>query len=256
MEFIGQLFIMRQLDFMLRGLYENPQKGCSLLLRGPSGYGKTTLALKICKYLAGNQFEIYLADWTKFRFNKRVIFIDEVHRVKEFEKLYHLMDEKSHVFVFATNHDSNLPEAFRNRCYEFILEDYCDDDLLLIARDTAEFYANDDAFMEIIDAGNRNPRIIKSLCDRLNTYFQINSAIDSRTINYKELLSTIFSIQDGLDNLCRSYLRVLNEAGGTASILLLKSLLHVDESTLKESIEPILIRKGLIKITSKGRTLL
>jgi len=58
-----------------------------------------------------------------------------------------------------------------------------------------------------------------------------------------------------LDTLCRKYLEVLEDVGGTASIFLLKSILHIDDNTLKREIEPVLLKKGLIKITSKGRSL-
>ena len=82
MRFIGQHHIMNQLAFMLPNLYKFPDKGANILLRGPSGFGKTTMALGICHYLAstGKNFEVYLADWTEYRFRQRVIFIDEVDR--------------------------------------------------------------------------------------------------------------------------------------------------------------------------------
>jgi Holliday junction resolvasome RuvABC ATP-dependent DNA helicase subunit len=253
MRYIGQLHIMKRLVDWLPTLYENPDMGINMLFRGPSGYGKTTLALAVAHYLADKDFEMYWAEWTEWKFKKRVIFIDEIHRVADLEKLYGIMDEKKHVFLFATNHDANLPEAFVNRCREFIFDDYHDDELLLIARESSTFRASDEQFMHVIEAGNRNPRIIKGLIDELGNHFSRNS-IDSTKANFKEILENQFEIVNGLDTLARRYLEVLEDVGGTASINLLKSTLHIDEGTLKNTVEPVLLRKGLVKITAKGRT--
>ncbi len=257
MKFIGQAHIMNQLRFILPDLYKNTERGANFLLRGPSGYGKTTMAISICKYLSvpEKNFEFYLGDWTEFRFAKRVIFIDEIHKMRDFEVLYPHLDDKSHVFVLATNKDGNLPEALVNRCFEFIFDDYSTDELLLIAMESSGFRASEEAFLQIIEAGNRNPRIIKSLVDRISTYFRENSTVDPSTTDFKELLEQVFRIKGGLDTLCRRYLEVLSDVGGNASISMLKSILHVDEDTLKNQVEPVLLRKALINITSKGRTL-
>jgi len=254
MRYIGQLHIMKQLKALLPELLENPGMGANILFRGPSGYGKTTMALAACHYLAGKDFEVYWADWTEWKFSKRVVFIDEVHKVKDLESLFKIMDSREHVIMFATNQDATLPEAFVNRCvWEFIFDDYHDDELLLIARESASFSASDEQFMLIVDAGNRNPRIIKGLTDKLGVYLRQNS-MNSETADFKEILENTFDIKDGLDTLARRYLEVLDDVGGTASINLLRSILHVDEGTLKNSVEPVLLRKGLVEIKPKGRT--
>lgn len=256
MRFIGQHHIMRQLKFILPDLVLNPNRGVNILLRGPSGYGKTTMALRICEYLSGKEFEVYLWDRNPFKFHRRVIFIDEVHKMSDFEQLYHIMDSKTLILIFATNADGNLPEAFSNRCYEFIFSNYEDDELLLMAREAAEFTAPDSEFMSIIEAGNRNPRIIiNNLIAKLNTYFYMNKDIIPSSLDFKILMSTLFDIQDGLDTLCKRYLRVLDDVGGNASIGLLKSILHVDQATLTNQVEPILLQRGKIRISSKGRSL-
>jgi Holliday junction resolvasome RuvABC ATP-dependent DNA helicase subunit len=141
-----------------------------------------------------------------------------------------------------------------NRCEELIFTDYDDIELLIIARESSSFYASDEAFMAVIEAGNRNPRVIKHLVDKLGMYFHRNQ-IDSRTADFGQILEEVFKIKDGLDTLCRRYIEVLSDVGGNASIILLKNLLHVGEDTLKNRVEPVLLRKGIIKITQKGRTL-
>lgn len=257
MIFIGQKHIIKQLKFILPDLYSHREKACNILIRGPSGYGKTTLAIAMCKYLAGTSFQVFWADWTEHEFRKRVIFLDEIHKMADIEKLYEVMDSGKHIFIFATNQDGNLPEAFSNRCFEFVLRNYTMEELMLMAKDALSFPTTDESLEEIVKAGNMNPRIIvKSLCGKLNMYFNMHREIDSMGADFREILKEVFSIEDGLDSLCRDYLEVLEDVGGTASIFLLKSILHIDDTTLKRVVEPVLLRKGLIKITSKGRSLI
>lgn len=254
MRFIGQFHIMKQLRFLLPDLYETG-RGANFLFRGPSGYGKTTMALSVCKYLADSDFQVFLGDSPNIDLKKKVIFIDEIHEMSHYEWMYPIMDEKSHVLVFATNQDSNLPEAFTNRCWEYVFDDYSTDELLLIALEASSFSTTDENLLEIVEAGNRNPRIIKSLLDRMGTYFKHNPHINPRTANFQQILEEVFSIKDGLDTLCRRYIEVLQDIGGTASLYRLKTILHTDEGTLVNTVEPVLLRKKLIEITKKGRTL-
>lgn len=253
MRFIGQDHIMNQLRFLLPDLYTHPERGANFLLRAPSGYGKTKMAVGICEYLAGKDFEVYLADTQKFKFERRVIFIDEVHKVTNFEILYPFMDTKEHVFVSATNADGNLPEAFKNRNFEYNFSDYDDEQLLLIAKESCEFYATIPQLMCVVEAGNRNPRVILSLISRLNTYFNTYKSVIPSSVDFSELLEQVFDIKDGLDTLSRRYMKVLEDLGGRASLERLKSLLHVDRDTLTNEIEPALVKKGLLEITQKGR---
>lgn len=257
MIFVGQHHIMNQLKFILPELYRNKEKGAGILLVGPSGYGKTTMAISICHYLVGKSFAYYWGDSMQdFEFNKRVTFIDEIHKMQNPERLYKVLDEKQKVLILATNENANLPEPLVNRCYEFIFTDYSDEELILIARESSVFSASDESYLVIVEAGNRNPREIKSLVDRLGLYFQANPSVNSRSADYKQILKEVFQITNGLDTLCRRYLEVLSDIGGTGSLHLLKGILHVPEDILKNRVEPVLLRKGLIKISSKGRSLI
>ena len=255
MRFIGQTHIMKQLRFLLPDIYER-KRGANILLRGPSGFGKTTMALSIAHYLCGKDFEYYLGEsLSSVEFKKWVVFVDEVHKLKSFEMLYPLMDEKSHVLIFATNQDGNLPEAFSNRCFEYIFDDYNEEELMLIARESATFSTSDTNLMHIVEAGNRNPRVIKSLVDRLGIYFSRTPGINTYSADFQRIFEDIFHITGGLDTLCRRYLEVLNDMGGTASFSILQHILHVDKETITNQVEPILLRKRLIQITRKGRSL-
>lgn len=245
---------MRQLRFILPDLYEN-RRGVNFLLKGPSGFGKTTMALSMAHYLCGNNFEYYLGDGKEFDFTKWVIFIDEIHIMKAPEVLYPVMDSRNHVFILASNQTGNLPEALTNRCYEYIFDDYSLEELMLIAKESFRYNTTDENLIAIVEAANRNPRVIKSLCDRLGILFSREVDRNPRIANYDEIIQEVFHIEGGLDTLCRRYLEVLHDIGGTASLSRMKTILHVDEATIINQVEPILLKKGRIEITSKGRSL-
>lgn len=255
MLFIGQHHIMNVLAIMLPELYKHPEQGVSILLDGPSGYGKTTMAIAICEYLAGKNFEYYLYDRKPFVFEKRVIFIDEVHRMREPEILFPIMDERKHVIILATNHTGGLPEALRNRCREFIFGDYDDEELQLMAMEAATFSTTVENYQRIVEAANRNPRILKNLVDTLGMYFRQKTDINPATADFSQILGEVFQISGGLDTHCRRYLEILGTVGGTASLSLLSNILHIDQETLRNQVEPVLIKRGLVNITTKGRKL-
>ena len=237
-------------------LYRNPGETENYLFVGPSGYGKTTMALEVCNFLANDTFEMYLADDKPFSLKHRVVFIDEIHRVKSHEVLYPHMDNKQHVFVFASNLSGNLPEAFRTRCSEFNFTEYSDEELCLMITEQSRFKISEENALKIVDAGQRNPRVIGKLMVNLSRYFNANQFLDPLTADFTTILKDTFMIEDGLDVACRSYLEVMERVGKRASLTLLKNLLHLDTETITNRIEPVLLRKGLIIITSKGRVLL
>lgn len=247
---------MNVLALDLPELYRNPDMAQNYLFVGPSGYGKTTMALEVCNFLANDVFEMYLSDNKPFVFKHRVIFIDEIHKVKEHEILYPHMDSKKHVFVFASNLSGNLPDALRTRCDEFNFTEYTDEDLCRMIYEQAEFKISEENALKVIDAGQRNPRIIGRLMVNLARYFRANEFVDSLTADFTSILKDTFLIENGLDVSCRNYIETMERIGKRASLTLLKNLLHLDTETITNRIEPVLLRKGLIIITSKGRVLL
>lgn len=258
MYFIGQPHIMRQLADILPYLYESGD-GMAISLRGPSGWGKTRLAFMICNYLSkpGGDFTYCLGDNVVIDTSKRVHFVDEIHLMEHPETLYPLIDSKKYVFVFATNDVALLNEALANRCAEFIFDKYSKEELREIARTCLSTELPDDFIDYIVESGSGNPRIIKNYINRLNIMLIRNksalSGID--LVGFKSVMEYVFGIQDGMDILCQRYIAALKDVGGTASIQTLSTYLHVDQNTLKYHVEPALLYKSLIKITSKGRSL-
>ena len=99
---------MNQLKDILPHLYEN-DVGMNILMRGPSGWGKTRMSFMICNYLTGGNFEYCLGDKLLFTDTVRVHFIDEVHLLEHPETIYPKMDSNKYVIVIATNDVASLP---------------------------------------------------------------------------------------------------------------------------------------------------
>jgi len=255
--FIGQEHITKQLDIILPHVKEN-HSGINLLLRGPSGYGKTDLARRICTYLNGNSYAESLGNNISVYENVWVTFIDEVHLCKEPETLYPLMDKEEFVFVLATNFDSSLPEALTNRCENFLFTGYSDEELITIFNNRFPYELPEEVVKHIIEIAGRCPRVIvRTYVNNLTMFFSSDKEIllrgDANEIINK--IDSIHGIKSGLDANAQHYLTTLSGLGSRASLGLLASAMKLDSNSLRYGIEPILLYKGLIKITSRGREL-
>lgn len=259
MTFIGQTHIIRRLELILPSLKDG-SPGISMLFRGPSGYGKTHLCKYIAKLLSrGNDKYTYqLGNSFSVTRNYRVHFIDEIHLCKEPEILYPIMDSKKYVLLFATNYDSLLPEAFQNRCLNFIFTSYSDRQLIAIFKNRCSYDVNKDVIKYIIKISNKNPRImIENYIRTVELLFQLHPEKMNKISNqdFIELINEIHGIRDELEPNALDYMMVLKGLGGRAAIDMIVNTLHVDKNTVKYEIEPALLSRKLIKISSKGREL-
>lgn len=255
MYFIGQEHITLQLGDILPYIYHN-REGVNILFRGPSGYGKTELAKRCCLFLAGDNYQYCLGKRVKFNRETWVHFIDEVHLMENPEILYPVMDNGEYVFVLATNFDSVLPEALTNRCKNFTFVDYSKEELRRIFKLHSKLKYSDNVIDYIVEIANRNPRIIvKTYIDTLKMHYKKQENIPDNDGEIISNINRLFGIEDGLDRVCMEYLKKLKELGGRSNINLLSASMHLDINSIKYQIEPALLHRGLIKISSKGREL-
>jgi Holliday junction resolvasome RuvABC ATP-dependent DNA helicase subunit len=256
MYFQGQPALMRQLGLFLPNLLEHTTEALNILLNGPSGWGKTRLALLSCNYLCPNgDFEISVPRDGRISFNEdfRVHFIDEVHKLQDPETLYHTLDSNRFVVFMATNELDGLLEPLINRCVPLTFEPYSMGDLIEITKSYMDVSIDlpEEFYPEIVNAGLENPRVIASLAKRLSLYIKRNGVPDSIT----RVLKEFFGIQDGIDANGTRYLDALSALGGRASLDTLAGYLHMNKGLLLYQVEPVLLHKRLIQIGRAGRSL-
>ena len=261
MFFRGQPGIMRVLQLWLPHLVEDEVAAMSFMISGPSGWGKTRLALLCCNFLCANQeFGLYVPDQktglVTIDSSLKVHFVDEVHKLAMPEYFYPFIDSGRYIFFFATNEAGDLPEALVNRCKPLIFEPYKSKDLIEIAREHIRHPLRqsftDEFLLEIVNAGVENPRIIISICEDLSLYMKRNGLPE----NVKYVLEEVFGIKNGVNADGERYLQLLQELGGRASLNTLAAGMHVNRNMLLYKIEPTLLHLKKIHISSKGRELL
>ena len=258
--FIGQKHIINELSVLLP-----TGDNFNLVLLGQPGQGKTLLGLKIGNFI-GKEFLYKIADNNESFFQRidneikryRLIFIDEIHRLGyDVEKLYPILDSKKNFFIFATNQPQLLPEAFRTRVIELLFARYSREELRDIVRSYLSLNLNNELLDIIIDAAEENPRRINQYCGRLYSILKTKGGLITigGTITKEilmEIITQYFNIIDGMNSLEREYLSFL-ERVKIASLQTLTSSLRVNREVIQTEIEPQLLFKGKIKITSKGR---
>ena len=258
--FIGQEELINNIHYLIDEIETGVNY--NFLFRAPSGYGKTYLSLRILFFL---EFKTkvrsvisFTGDKYKYYADKRFQVIDEVHLLKDPERIYPLMDSGEHSFFLMSNEYSNLLEPLVNRCFIFDFNPYTKEDLGIIAK---KYLSKRDIYLEyellkvIIDNSRLMPREIINSCKRLIVIFKKYG----QPTTAKEMELALFNFtgikKGGFTAYDLAYLKFLEEHA-TASLNTLSGVLQIPKQTILNEIEPFLMRKRLIRIGSRGRSLI
>ena len=247
---IGQKRILSEIKYLIKNM--RCGHNYNILLRAPSGYGKTTLAIIIAYNVDENNFEYILGNYIDE--NKRIHILDEIHTIKEPEFLYPYMDSNKHIFILCSNESGSLKEPLKNRCIQLIFDPYTQLEMETMVKEFLMEFSLPHSFISIIASRTKqNPRECKILCTMLGAilkWAKINTINDLDNI-----LTNILSINsNGLNKNDEIYLNFLRDVK-KASLQTISSATGLDKALILQEIEPYLLYKGIIKISQRGREL-
>jgi Holliday junction DNA helicase RuvB len=283
-DIIGQSKVVNRLKIVAAGCLKTGVSMPHVLIDGPPGLGKTTLAGAIASELNVNFHVLNAANIRTVKSlipyllgisPRAVLFIDEIHRlpilVEEF--LYPVMED----FVLSINNEENpesidlpqftvigattsggsLSQPFYDRfTMKEHLSFYTHNELAKLAGLNAKklgLIISDSDLVEIAKRSKGTPRILNS---RLQWYKSYVSFYKDKKINVSEIFEDQGIDENGLDIYDKDYLEALIKSkGNPLGIKSISSMTGIATDTIENSIEPYLVRKGFVVRTQKGRIL-
>ncbi len=289
-EFIGQAKIKENLGIFLDAALARNEPIDHVLLYGPPGLGKTTLANIIAAEMHGNirttsgpaiEHPGELAAMLTRLQRGDVLFIDEIHRLSRVveESLYPAMEDfvwdivvgkgptaqslrlslQRFTVIGATTRMAMLSSPLRDRFGVTFRLDYYDEDALVqIVRRSAEILAieiAEAATLEIARRSRGTPRVANRLLKRVRDYAQVRADGAITEVVAKESLARLEVDELGLDEVDRKLLIAVIDKfnGGPVGLDTIAAATSEEPDTVMDVYEPFLIQLGFLARTPRGR---
>ena len=290
-EYVGQEPVKEQMDIFIKAAMNRKESLDHVLIFGPPGLGKTTLA-----HIIANELEVNLkhtsgpaiekpGDLAAILTNleeRDVLFVDEIHRLSPVveEVLYPAMEDyqldiiigegpsarsirldlTSFTMIGATTRTGMLTSPLRDRFgISQRLEFYNVEELTRIVERSAKILKVDIdqiGAQQIASRSRGTPRIANRLLRRARDFAEVRAQGDINQKVANEAMELMDVDQHGLDVLDRKFLIAIIERfnGGPVGIGAVAAAIGEDRVTLEDVIEPFLIQRGFLLRTPRGRS--
>jgi Holliday junction DNA helicase RuvB len=291
-EYIGQENVIDNIKLMVNSSNIRKKAMDHVLLSGPPGLGKTSLAMLVAQAL-GTELHVISGpavekkgDLAAILTNLKprdVLFIDEIHRlhISIEEILYSAMEDfrldivigqgpsartmqisiPPFTLIGATTRSGLLSNPLRDRFIAHLHFDYYTiPELVKIIRKNAEKMAlkiDEEALVLIASRSRGTPRIVNRILHRVRDYAVVTKLVKIDQAAVESSLKLMNIDKDGLDRMDRKIIETMSKYynGGPVGIDALCATLGEDRGTVEDVYEPYLLKEGFIMRTARGRIL-